>query len=262
MTDTNEVEAVIADLCKIAEPLTPDGEIFRTIYWAVDVLQRLPAEIRAREEAERERDAEKGRWQRCKDLSKQGWSALFAARAFLDVGLPADIAEAKHNIELAQGSFADALVESEMRAEAALARATAAEQRAEEAERRLAVYDSEFAAVYTHALASGKINDVVRALSGRLREMDKRAKAANTRADAAEARATAQEQRIKVLEEALAAERERAASLCDRLAEEADEATKKLPVGPEAEASGGYACAMRDAAAAIRARSTQEKSND
>lgn len=47
--------------------------------------------------------------------------------------------------------------------------------------------------------------------------------------------------------------REAAAALCDRLAAEADEATAKLPAGLEAEASGGYACGMRDAAEAIRA---------
>ena len=55
-TELDEAEAVIAELCKIAEALTPDGEIFRAIYWAVDLLQRLPSERRAREEAERERD--------------------------------------------------------------------------------------------------------------------------------------------------------------------------------------------------------------
>lgn len=66
-----------------------------------------------------------------KDLSKQGWAAIFDARQFLDLGTPADIEEAKQNIDLALPSFADAIMESENRAQAATARAESAEAQVE-----------------------------------------------------------------------------------------------------------------------------------
>ena len=54
-----------------------------------------------------------------RDLSKQGWSALSDARAFLNIGTPSDIEEAKQCIDLAQASFAETIIASERRAAAA-----------------------------------------------------------------------------------------------------------------------------------------------
>lgn len=56
------------------------------------------------------------RYEKCKDLSKQGWSALSDARLFLNLGTDFDVEEAKQCIDLAQASFADTIISSENRA--------------------------------------------------------------------------------------------------------------------------------------------------
>ncbi|MBZ9873124.1 hypothetical protein LB542_19945 [Mesorhizobium sp. BR1-1-9] len=61
-------------------------------------------------------------YSKCKDLSKQGWVALTDARQFLDLGHTSDIEEAKQCVDLALASFADTIISSEARAEAAEAK--------------------------------------------------------------------------------------------------------------------------------------------
>ncbi|MBZ9943490.1 hypothetical protein LB533_20600 [Mesorhizobium sp. BR1-1-13] len=87
-------------------------------------------------------------YSKCKDLSKQGWVALTDARQFLDLGHTSDIEEAKQCVDLALASFADTIISSEARAEAA-------EAKLEEARKALKPF-AEFAATMDKLAVEGQ----------------------------------------------------------------------------------------------------------
>jgi len=97
-----------------------------TEYVRADLLATTQRELA---EARAERDEARAAWTNCKDLSKQGWSALSDARLFIaNLGTPDDLQEALQCIDLAQASFADTIIGSEARAEASDRRIEALEK--------------------------------------------------------------------------------------------------------------------------------------